>query len=531
MSNQHLTPINVQNPIVISPTAEQQRLTKCGVNVYKERIAKQPAVTGECWVYKHKYTLNKKHEQINNRKRKALQSDTVDNESDQLDPSDTEDTEEPRSEKKKVEVVDDANYEYNEDGMKHRPIQKKSKNIRCKAQLMVYCYEDDEDNVELTYVNNHDGHVPGSIGDVQYLRKSKELNDRILEELHKGYHVPKSSRFGHINTVDVYNILCKYRKELCCLDKDDFKSVKKQLEAFQSMQYYIWIDVTDNENPSKRLTSKDFAFGFVAPWQLEYFEKAQFVSLDATHEVSKYKDGVLYTMVIRDPVAGRGVPITYLLTNDLSSKPLLGWFRSLATIGLNPQRFTIDNSLPEDNAIVQVWPSCSIQHCIWHVMRAWMQNVQAKIHGSIGRTPTQAKAHIRPRLKELMYEKNTEQFHVLLSNFLTEFQDSQCEFITYFKTYYIDKWDGRAYERWDCSYQPQVFYAMSTNNYIESWHNQLKTIYLKQKRTYRLDVLMNLLADDVSFDITEEVNCLSANVGRIESTERCLRANEIKAEE
>ncbi|KAI7850633.1 hypothetical protein BDC45DRAFT_572861 [Circinella umbellata] len=60
---------------------------------------------------------------------------------------------------------------------------------------------------------------------------------------------------------------------------------------------------------------------------------------------------------------------------------------SLATIGLNPQRFTINNSLPEDNAIVQVWPGCSIQHCIWHVMRAWMQNVQAKIHGSIGRTP------------------------------------------------------------------------------------------------------------------------------------------------
>ena len=365
--------------------------------------------------------------------------------------------------------------------MQRRPIQKKSKNIGCKAQLMVYCYEDDEDNVEFAYVNEHNGHVPGSIGDVQYLRKSKELNERILEELHKGYnvrdvkrflqreyqHVAKGSRFGHINTVDVYNILCKYREELCCLDKDDFTSVKKQLEVFRNLQYHVWIDVTDGENSSERLTSKDFAFGFVAPWQLAYFEKAQFVSLDATHDVSKYKDGVLYTMVVRDPIAGRGVPITYLLTNDLSSKPLLGWFRSLATIGLNPQRFTIDNSLPEDNAIVQVWPGCSIQHCIWHVMRAWMQNVQAKVHGSVGRTPSQAKAHIRPRLKELMYEKNTERFHTLLANFLAEFQASQHEFITYFKTYYVDKWDGRAYERWNCSYQPHVFHAMSTNNYVE----------------------------------------------------------------
>ncbi|KAG2217944.1 hypothetical protein INT45_004071 [Circinella minor] len=146
--------------------------------------------------------------------------------------------------------------------LKRRPIKKKSKNIGCKAQLMVYCYEDDEDNVEFTYVNNYDGHIPGSIGDVQYLRKSKELNDRILEELHKGYHVrdikrflqreyqhvAKSSRFGHINTVDVYNILCKYREELCCLDKDDFKSnaadktkgnVIKKMESRGNLQFNI----------------------------------------------------------------------------------------------------------------------------------------------------------------------------------------------------------------------------------------------------------------------------------------------------
>ena len=90
MSNQHLAATNVHNPMVLRPTVGQERLTKCRVDVYKDLIAKQPEVTGECWVYKDKYTLNKKHEQINNRKRKAPQSDTVDNESDQLDASDTE---------------------------------------------------------------------------------------------------------------------------------------------------------------------------------------------------------------------------------------------------------------------------------------------------------------------------------------------------------------------------------------------------------------------------------------------------------
>ena len=90
MSIYHLAPTNVNNPIVIRPTVEQQHLTKCKVSEYKDLIAKQLEMTGECWVYKDKYTLHKKHEQINSRKRKAQQSDDIDSGSDQLDPSDTE---------------------------------------------------------------------------------------------------------------------------------------------------------------------------------------------------------------------------------------------------------------------------------------------------------------------------------------------------------------------------------------------------------------------------------------------------------
>ncbi|KAG2205073.1 hypothetical protein INT45_000311, partial [Circinella minor] len=90
MSNHHLTATNVHNPMVIRPTAEQQRLTKFRADVYKDLIAKQPEVTGECWVYKDKYTLDKKHEHIISRKRKAQQSDDIDCESDQLRASDTE---------------------------------------------------------------------------------------------------------------------------------------------------------------------------------------------------------------------------------------------------------------------------------------------------------------------------------------------------------------------------------------------------------------------------------------------------------
>ena len=45
-------------------------------------------------------------------------------------------------------------------------IQKRSKYIGCKANLMVYCYEGDEEKVYFQYVNEHTLYVPGSIEDV-----------------------------------------------------------------------------------------------------------------------------------------------------------------------------------------------------------------------------------------------------------------------------------------------------------------------------------------------------------------------------
>ena len=71
---------------------------------------------------------------------------------------------------------------------------------------------------------------------------------------------------------------------------------------------------------------------------------------------------------------------------------------------------------------------------------------------------------------------------------------------------------------------------MQTNNYVESWHNQLKTIYLKRKRIHRLDFLLAVLTDDVEFDIQQEVKRLSGNVGRMSPAESELRKEEISAE-
>ena len=174
-----------------------------------------------------------------------------------------------------------------------RPVQKKSKQVGCKARLNVVCYDNDPDVVHFEYKNEHSGHVPLSLEDVRYLPNSPEVKQRILDELRKGYnvrevrsymqrqyqHLAPTHRDSYISTVDVYNIYYRYRQEVfCSKDEDDFTSVDLWLKDLQSAGYYTWIDTVD-QDPTQQLllTAERFTFGFCAPWQMELLVNAKFI--------------------------------------------------------------------------------------------------------------------------------------------------------------------------------------------------------------------------------------------------------------
>ncbi|KAI9310053.1 hypothetical protein BX666DRAFT_1830609, partial [Dichotomocladium elegans] len=83
---------------------------------------------------------------------------------------------------------------------------------------------------------------------------------------------------------------------------------------------------------------------------------------------------------------------------------------------------------------------------------------------------------------------------------------------------------------WAACHQPDVFTNMETNNYVESWHNQLKTIYMRRKQNHRLDALIFLLVDEISFDIRWEIRRLINRVGSMTKLQREERAKMRKAE-
>lgn len=56
---------------------------------------------------------------------------------------------------------------------------------------------------------------------------------------------------------------------------------------------------------------------------------------------------------------------------------------------------------------------------------------------------------------------------------------------------------------------------MLTNNFIESWHNQLKALYLKHIRNKRLDRLIFILTHEVESYFDRERERILSNSGRM----------------
>jgi len=70
---------------------------------------------------------------------------------------------------------------------------------------------------------------------------------------------------------------------------------------------------------------------------------------------------------------------------------------------------------------------------------------------------------------------------------------------------------------------------METNNYVESWRNQLKTVYLHRKRNRRVDHLIYILVNNVEPDFIQNISRITLNIDRMGPEERRRRELDVEA--
>ena len=132
------------------------------------------------------------------------------------------------------------------------------------------------------------------------------------------------------------------------------------------------------------------------------------------------------------------------------------------------------------NAFTSVFGQSKHLLCKWHITRAWRRNlklVPESIQDEVMRTPL-----------VILNEKEEAQFNTLHEGFLKRYSLVAPAFIKYYR----DNYAGRV-EKWAMCFRQFEHCKTDTNMFVESFHNKLKTFFMKRKLNKRVDDLINLL--------------------------------------
>ncbi|KAG2191501.1 hypothetical protein INT47_010970 [Mucor saturninus] len=402
-----------------------------------------------------------------------------------------------------------------------RLAQKDSKRCGCTAALKIKQYNDTS-IVTFCMTKDHVNHVPGERQEIRTLPLPSEAIKIIEDQLRSG----SSCRNTRISTLrqienwgvgirkpnyeEIYNRMKKMETLLYMFNSNEKTSLSIWLnEKLASQNYSIFIG-----NLLAYSTNQDlFAFGFQSPTQVQIMSLSQSFCLDATHRVSCRSTEVMYSLVTKHPETGKGYPLVYLRQTN----------------PFNPLAITIDCCIAEANAITSALPQTSIHYCEFHVLRAWQHNLDSKVKLDGSFTTQQLaeyKQSLKNSLKSILVESNEAIFITKIGEFKRMIQD-QPEFLRYFER----KWTGseNILRRWGRPFVQQHHQRYLTNNYIESWHNQLKVIYFNRARIRRLDRLVFILTNDVEFYYEQEVERLNFSNGRMGPVENELSRNSFAA--
>jgi len=200
------------------------------------------------------------------------------------------------------------------------------------------------------------------------------------------------------------------------------------------------------------------------------------VAIDSTHGTNCY-DFELTTLLVIDEW-GEGFPAACMLTNKKDTSIFQIFFEQIKirTGTVTPRVFMSDITLVFYNAWKNVMGEVPSQlYCSWHVDKAWQSNLNKIINPG-------KKDLVYKFLKALQTTTDTEEFHKMLSKFLSELNDDEetRAFGCYFQRYYASN-----FESWAYCYRKNC--GINTNMRIENMHKVIKYMYLDAKKVRRLD--------------------------------------------
>ncbi|GBN10202.1 hypothetical protein AVEN_200663-1 [Araneus ventricosus] len=230
-----------------------------------------------------------------------------------------------------------------------------------------------------------------------------------------------------------------------------------------------------------------FALGFQTEYQRDMLvsNSDKILCIDSTHKTNQY-DLYLINLIVPDKY-GKGCAVAHFITDYLDVNVMICLFSNLKIKipDLNVNCIMTDNDQNTFEAFNAVFGP-SIRHLLrkWHVLRSWSRQLHAKV------SDKQLVKEMNLRLSELLDIKEKDAFVKFLVEFENAYLSKSPGFVDYFKKHYCNR-----VQLWSASYRNFPRASTDTNNYFESFHNQLKTVYFQRKLNRHIDRLVRTVLD------------------------------------
>ncbi|KAF9144233.1 hypothetical protein BGX20_007053, partial [Mortierella sp. AD010] len=126
----------------------------------------------------------------------------------------------------------------------------------------------------------------------------------------------------------------------------------------------------------------------------------------------------------------------------------------------------------------------------------WSNKFRSLIRAADGKTGKELREEALAELRTILYDPYLDRALRRIESFKAKWKDhNDSKVLDYLEKRYFTE-DRR--KRWMKAYRMRKFYAgMDTNNYVESWHNHLKSHFLRGHSNCRGDRLIYILSRDV----------------------------------
>ncbi|KAF9912189.1 hypothetical protein EC991_000600 [Linnemannia zychae] len=245
----------------------------------------------------------------------------------------------------------------------------------------------------------------------------------------------------------------------------------------------------------------------------------------------------LFTLVVKNPATGLGIPVAFLLTDTQESSVLAGWLKGLRSkmavlfsspdqvYSYTPDTIVTDQGNVEVLAIKNAFAgdNTRILFCAWHVHCAWESEVPSRICG-ISHLPLGLREHIKTKavseLQSILQEpdlpKAQQGIQLYRQKWLGKWQDSLIEYLD--KNYFgsaegLDAVD--TLKHWMTCYRQDVSYSHIDTNYIKSWHNILERHFFRDREQICSDTANYIIARMAISHFQQKCNRSISEVGRI----------------